>query len=48
MEADVIMQLDDETIWMESDQVMEDRNEHDFEQVTNQEPSSIQKTFTPT
>jgi hypothetical protein len=29
---------------MESGQYMEDRNEHDFEQVPNHEPSRVQET----
>ncbi len=33
---------------MEIDQFMEDQNELDFEQVPNQEPLPIQKTFVPT
>jgi len=37
MEFDVIMQQDDESIKMESDQFMEDQSEFDFEQIPNQE-----------
>ncbi len=48
MEANVTMQHDDDSIWMKSDQIMEDKNEHDFEQITNQEPSLVQRTFVPT
>jgi hypothetical protein len=40
MEADVIMQQDDEAIRIESDQFMEYWNEPDFEQVPNQETSA--------
>ncbi len=47
MEVNVITQHDDESIRMKSDQFMEDKNEHDFEQVPNQEPSTIQETSTP-
>jgi hypothetical protein len=34
MEFDVTMQQDDESIWIESDQPMEDRSKHDLEQIT--------------
>ncbi len=44
MEVDVTMQHDGESIRMESGQYMEDRNEHDFEQVPNHEPSRVQET----
>ncbi len=48
MEIDVIMQQDDESIRMESDQFMEDQSELDFEQVPNQEPLPIQETWLTT
>ncbi len=48
MEVDVTTQFDDESIRMESGKFMEDRNEHDFKQVTNQEPLLVQETFVPT
>ncbi len=35
MDTDVTTQQDDNSIRMESDQIREDRNEHDFKQVTN-------------
>jgi hypothetical protein len=35
MEANVIMQHDDESIRMENDQFMEDQSERDFKQVPN-------------
>jgi hypothetical protein len=35
MEIDVTTQHDNESIRMENGQFMEDRNEHDFEQVLN-------------
>jgi hypothetical protein len=41
MEADATTQHDDDSIWIESDQVMEDRSEHDSKHVTNQEPSHV-------
>jgi len=41
VEVDVTMKLNDESIRTKSDQFMEDRSEHDFEQVTNQEPSPL-------
>ncbi len=34
IEVDVTMQQDDESIWIENVQPMEDKSEHDFEQVT--------------
>lgn len=48
MEVNVTTQHDDKSIRMESDQFMEDKNEHDYEEVPNQEPSTIQETFAPT
>ncbi len=48
METNVIMQQDDESIRMESDQFMEDRSELDFKQVPNQEPLHVQETSTHT
>lgn len=47
MEVDVSTQLNDESIRTESDQVMENKSEHDFKQVTNQEPSHVQENFAP-
>ncbi len=47
MEADVTTQPDDESIRMESDQIMENGNEHDFKQVTNQKPSHVKENFAP-
>jgi hypothetical protein len=38
MDGSVITQQDDDSIQTKSDQVMEDKIKHDFEQVTNQEP----------
>lgn len=45
IEANVTTQQDDGSIQMESDQVMEDINKHDFEHVINKEFSLVQKTF---
>ncbi len=39
MEANVTMQPNDKSIRM--------KNEHDFEQITNQEPLLVQETFAP-
>ncbi len=47
MELDVITQWDDKLIRTESDWLMEDRNELDFEQVLNQEPLHVQETSAP-
>lgn len=41
MEADVATQQDDESTWMESDQVMKDRNEPNFEQIIDRLPSHV-------
>ncbi len=41
MEVDVIMQLDDKSIRTKINQVMEDRNQHDFKHVTNQTSSHV-------
>ncbi len=35
IEADVTTEHDDNLIWIESDQIMEDRSEHDLKHVTN-------------
>jgi hypothetical protein len=43
MEVDVTTQHDDESIKTESDQFMEDKSKHDFEQVPNQELSLVQE-----
>jgi hypothetical protein len=48
VEADVIKQLNDESIRMKIYQFMEDIFEHDFEHVTNQEPSHVQEIYAPT
>ncbi len=48
MEANVIMQHEDELIRMESDQFMEDRNELNFSHVSNQKPLHVQETYVPT
>ncbi len=42
------MEANEKSIRMKSDQFMKDKNEHDFEQVTNQEPLLVQETFAPT
>ncbi len=41
MEIDVITQHNNKLIRTENDQFMEDKNELDFEQVSNQEPLFI-------
>lgn len=47
MEANVITQPNNESIRTESDQVMENKSEHDFKQVTNQKPSHVKENFAP-
>ncbi len=41
VEANVTKQFNDELIRMKSYQFMEDKSKHDFEHVTNQEPSPV-------
>lgn len=48
MEADVTMQQDDKSTRTKSEQVMEDRNDFDLEQVIDQLPSHVKKTYIPT
>lgn len=48
MEVDVTTQQGDKSIKMESDQFINDQSELDFEQITNQGPLPIPKTFAPT
>ncbi len=40
MEVNVTTQQDDESIWIENDQPMEDKSKHDYEHVTR-EPSLV-------
>jgi len=40
MEVDVTTQQDDESIWIENDQPMENKSKHDYEHVTR-EPSLV-------
>ncbi len=47
MEVIITTQHDDESIRTKRDQFMEEKNEHDSEQVPNQKPSTIQETSVP-
>lgn len=48
MEANVATQQNHDSMWTESDQVMEDISKHESEHVINKEPSLVQENSTPT